>query len=246
MAHGPLRVPCPKSIYTIPPSSPVYNVTYVTQTTTSDGNISASYTAGYLGAFVMGAAVGAIVANGTGYYYPPYIGYPVGGYPYYHPYCTPYGYGGYATPYYNSRSGAYGYSSTTYGAYGKTTTAAQYNPYTGTYARGASTSNAYGRQSVGQAYNPYTGTYGATHQGSSPTAQWGQSYVQQGNKSAYTQHYSTANGSVGSIQGSLGRPTAMPLPLHSGIPTPEKTPAATCTQGTTATPIKVRFRLAKI
>ena len=194
----------PQVIYTIPPSSPVYNVTYVTQTTTSDGNISASYTAGYLGAFVMGAAVGAIVANGTGYYYPPYIGYPVGGYPYYHPYCTPYGYGGYATPYYNSRSGAYGYSSTTYGAYGKTTTAAQYNPYTGTYARGASTSNAYGRQSVGQAYNPYTGTYGATHQGSSPTAQWGQSYVQQGNKSAYTQHYSTANGSVGSIQGSQG------------------------------------------
>jgi hypothetical protein len=44
------------------------STTYVTQTTTSDGNISASYTAGYLGAFVMGAAVGAIVANGTGYY----------------------------------------------------------------------------------------------------------------------------------------------------------------------------------
>jgi hypothetical protein len=193
----------PQVIYTIPPSSPVYNVTYVTQTTTSNGNISASYTAGYLGAFVMGAAVGAVICSGTGYYYPPFIGYPPMGYPYYHPYATPYGYG-YSTPYYNSHTGAYGYSNTTYGAYGKTTTAAQYNPYTGTYARGASTSNAYGRQSVGQAYNPYTGTYGATHQGSSPTAQWGQSYVQQGNKSAYTQHYSTANGSVGSIQGSQG------------------------------------------
>lgn len=193
----------PQVIYTIPASSPVYNVTYVTQTTTSDGNIVASYTAGYLGAFVMGAAVGAIVCSGTGYYYPPYIGYPIGGYPYYHPYPTPYGYG-YGTPYYNSRTGAYGYSTTHYGPYGKTTTAAQYNPYTGTYARGASTSNAFGRQSVGQAYNPYTGTYAATHQGSSPTAQWGQSYVQQGNKSAYTQHYSTANGSVGSIQGSQG------------------------------------------
>jgi uncharacterized membrane protein YgcG len=195
----------PQVIYTIPPSSPVYNVTYVTQVTTSSGDVQASYTAGYLGAFVMGAAVGAIIANGTGYYYPPYIGYPVGGYPYYHPYPTPYGYGGYgSTPYYNSRTGAYGYSNTSYGAYGKTTTAAQYNPYTGTYARGASTSTAYGRQSVGQAYNPYTGTYSATHQGSSPTARWGQSYVQQGNKSAYSQHYSTANGSVGSIQGSQG------------------------------------------
>jgi hypothetical protein len=195
----------PQVIYTIPPSSPVYNVTYVTQTTTADGNISSSYTAGYLGAFVMGTAVGAIVASGTGYYYPPYIGYPVGGYPYYHPYPTPYGYGGYAsTPYYNTRTGAYGVASTAYGPYGKTTAAAQYNPYTGTCARGASTTTAYGKQSVAQAYNPYTGTYAATHQGSSPTAQWGQSYVQQGNRSATAQHYSTVNGTVGSVQGSQG------------------------------------------
>ena len=61
-----------------------------------------------------------------------------------------------------------------------------------------------GKQSVGQAYNPYTGSYGATHQGSSPTAQWGSSYVSQGNKSATTQHYSNANGTVASGQGSQG------------------------------------------
>ena len=61
----------PQVIYTIPPSSPVYNVTYVTQVTTTDGNVQSSYTAGYLGAFVMGAAVGAIVTSGTGYYYQP-------------------------------------------------------------------------------------------------------------------------------------------------------------------------------
>jgi len=194
----------PQVIYTIPPSSPVYNVTYVTQTTTLDGNIQASYTAGYLGAFVMGAAVGAIVCSGTGYYYPPYIGYPAYGYPVYHPYATPYGYGAYGTPYYNTRTGAYGVSSTTYGAYGSTTRAASYNPYTGTYKQGTSVSTPYGRQSAGQAYNPYTGTYGATHQGSSPTAQWGQSYVQRGNQAAYTQHYSTENGTVASAQGSQG------------------------------------------
>jgi hypothetical protein len=211
LAQGPWTTAnsVPQVIYTIPPSSPVYNVTYVTQVTTSSGNVQSSYTAGYLGAFVMGAAVGAIVANGSGYYSPPYIGYPVGGYPCYRPYPTPYGmygaYGGYgATPYYNSRTGAYGVSQTSYGAYGSATRTASYNPYTGTSARTASTSTAYGRQSVGQAYNPYTGTYGATHQGSSPTAQWGQSYVSQGNKSAYTQHYSTANGTVASAQGSQG------------------------------------------
>ena len=65
-------------------------------------------------------------------------------------------------------------------------------------------STAYGKQSVGQAYNPYTGTYGATHQGSSPTAQWGQSYVSNGNKSATTQHYSTSQGTVASAQTSSG------------------------------------------
>ncbi len=196
----------PQVIYTIPPSSPVYNVTYVTQVTNSDGYIQSSYTAGYLGVFVMGAAVGAIVTSGTGYYYPPYIGYPIGGYPYYHPYATPYGvYGAYGgTSYYHTGTGAYGVSQTTYGAYGSTTHTASYNPYTGTSTRTASTSTAYGKQSVGQAYNPYTGSYGATHQGSSPTAQWGQSYVSNGNKSATSQHYSTANGTVASAQGSQG------------------------------------------
>ena len=195
----------PQVIYTIPASSPVYNVTYVTQVTTSDGNVQSSYTAGYLGAFVMGAAVGAIVASGTGYYYPPYIGYPAYGYPVYRPYPTPYGYyGAYGGSYYHTGTGAYGVSQTAYGPYGSATRTASYNPYTGTSARTASVSTAYGRQSVGQAYNPYTGTYGATHQGSSPTAQWGQSYVSNGNKAAYTQHYSTANGTVASAQGSQG------------------------------------------
>jgi len=190
----------PQQIYTIPPSSPVYNVTYVTQTTTSDGNIQASYTQGYMGGFVTGLAVGAIVCSGTGYYYPPYIGYPAYGYPVYHPYPTAYG----GMPYYNSATGAYGVSQTAYGAYRSATRAASYNPYTGTYKQGGSVSTPYGKQSAGQAYNPYTGTYGATHQGSSPTAQWGQSYVSNGNKSAYSQHYSTAQGSVGSVQGSQG------------------------------------------
>ena len=190
----------PQVIYTIPPSSPVYNVTYVTQTTTSSGTVQCSHTAGYLGAFVIGVTVGAIVANGTGYYYPPYIYRPPYGYPVYRPYPMPYGYGSF----YNTANGSYGRYQTAYGPYGSATRAASYNPYTGTYKQGASVATPYGRQSVGQAYNPYTGTYAATHQGSSPTAQWGQSYVSNGNKSAYTQHYSTAQGTVASAQGSQG------------------------------------------
>ncbi len=193
----------PQVIYTIPPSSPVYNVTYVTQTTTSSGTVECSHTAGYMGAFVVGVGVGAVVYSGTGYYYPPYMYYPPYGYPVYRPYPMPYGYAyGYGS-FYNT-NGSYGRYQTAYGPYGSATRAASYNPYTGTYKTGASVATPYGRQTVGQAYNPYTGTYGATHQGSSPTAQWGQSYVSNGNKSAYTQHYSTAQGTVASAQGSQG------------------------------------------
>src|SRR5438067_2918284 len=75
----------PQEIYTIPPSSPVYNVTYVTQTANSDGTVQSSYTAGYLGAFVLGAATGSIIANGSGYWWPPYA---YGGY---YPYAATYG-----------------------------------------------------------------------------------------------------------------------------------------------------------
>lgn len=192
----------PKEIYTIPPTSPVYNVTYVTQTTTPDGYIQSSYTAGYLGAFVLGAATGAIIANGSGYYWPPYV-YPAWRYAGYYPYAATYGYR-YGTPYYNSATGAYGWKQTAYGPYGSATRAEGYNPYTGTYARGASVSTPYGSRSAAQAYNPYTGTYAQTRQGSSPNAQWGSSYASKGNESAYTGHYSTANGTVAGAAGSQG------------------------------------------
>ena len=190
----------PPEIYQIPPSSPVYNVTYVTQSTNSAGVVTASYTAGYLGTFVAGAVLGAILADGTGYYYPPYIGYPAYGYPIYRPYAATYGVGSFYNPY----TGAYGAGRGVYGPYRGAAAGASYNPYTGTYARGATAYGPYGSRSVAQAYNPYTGTYAATRQGSSPYASWGQSVVSQGNRSAYAQHVSTANGAVGSIQGSKG------------------------------------------
>ena len=190
----------PQEIYTIPPSSPVYNVTYVTQTTTSSGDVQSSYTAGYLGAFVMGAALGAVVAGGTGYYYPPVYGVGYYGYPTYHPYPCTYG----ATPYYNTATGAYGASQTAYGPYGSATRSASYNPYTGTYARSGSVSTPYGSAAAGQAYNPYTGAYGQTKQGSNAYGSWGSSTVSTPYGSASAQHQTTAYGSEGSIQTSAG------------------------------------------
>jgi hypothetical protein len=191
----------PQVIYTIPPSSPVYNVTYVTQVTTSDGNVQASHTAGYMGAFVMGVATGTVIAGGTGYYYPPYVAaYPGYTYPVYYP--TPCTYG--AASYYHSATGAYGVSQTAYGPYGSATKTASYNPYTGTYAKTGSVSTAYGSAAAGRAYNPYTGASAATMQGSNAYASWGSSVVSKGGQTAYTQHYSTAQGTAGSVQTSSG------------------------------------------
>lgn len=186
----------PKEIYSIPPDSPVYNVTYVTQGTTDEGTIEASYTAGYVGTYI----VGDTVATGTGYYYSPYYYYPIDGYPIYYPYACTYGVGSY----YNAYTGAYGTAYGVYGPYGGAAAARSYNPYTGTYARGATAYGPYGSRSVAQAYNPYTGTYAASRQGSTAYGSWGQSVVSKGDRSAYTQHVSNANGTIGSIQGSKG------------------------------------------
>lgn len=220
----------PQQIYTIPPSSPVYNVTYVTQTTTSSGSVQSSYTAGYMGTFIVGLTVGAIIAGGTGYYYPPYIYRPIYGYPIYHPYAATYGYGSY----YNSYTGAYGVARGVYGPYGGATGYASYNPYTGTYARGGSVYGPYGSASAGRAYNPYTGAYArggtvstaygsrsaasgynpstgvgaATRQGSSPYGQWGSSVVSNGNRTVQTGHVSTSQGTYAGARSSTGAAVA--------------------------------------
>ena len=195
----------PKEIYTIPSNSPIYNVTYVTQTANPDGTVTSNYTAGYLGTFILGAATGAILADGSGYWWPPYCnaGYY---YPYPATYCGAYyGYGyHYGTPYYDYNTGAYGWHGSAYGPNGSAAWGAGYNPYTGTYARGGTVSTPYGTRSAAQAYNPYTGTYAQTRQGSSPTAQWGSSYVSRGNQSATTGHYSTANGTIAGASTSAG------------------------------------------
>jgi hypothetical protein len=100
--------------------------------------------------------------------------------------------------------GYYGTSGGAYGAYGSAHYSQGYNPSTGTYARGASTSTAYGTQKVGQAYNPYTGAYGATHQGSNAYSNWGSSTVSKNGQTVDTQHYSDANGTVGTAESSNG------------------------------------------
>jgi len=182
-AEGPWEVASniPKEIYTIPASSPVNHVTYVTIEEDDDDDewVTFAYVAAYTGLMIgWGCAVW-----GSGWYYPPY-GYYGGFYPRYYPYPHTYGMGAWYNPY----TGGYGRGAAVYGPYGGVGMGASYNPRTGTYARGAAAYGPYGSRAAGQAYNPRTGTYGQTRQGSNVYGNWGTSSVQRGDNWAQTAH----------------------------------------------------------
>ncbi len=196
----------PQVIYTIPVNSPCYNLTFVTQTVTTTGYIEASYTSGYMGAFVVGAGAGVVVACGTGFYNPPFFYYPPVGFPIcyvgamtYGAYAFhPYYYGGVAFgASYNPYTGNFARSATAYGPYGRASVGQAYNPRTGTYARGGTVSTPYGTRSAGHAYNPYTGGAAATRQGSNAYGQAGRSAYSNGHGGyATTGQVSTSAGTV--------------------------------------------------
>ena len=171
----------PKEIYQIPVSSPSHHVTYVTIEEDNDDDwVVFAAAAGYTGMMV---AWGCTVW-GSGYYYPPYVGYG-GYYPYYYGHFPTYGY----SAWYNPWTGAYGRSAGVYGPYGGAGVGARYNPRTGTYARGAAAYGPYGARGVAQAYNPRTGTYAQTRQGSNVYGSWGSTSVQRGDDWAKTNRY---------------------------------------------------------
>ncbi|MGE0420584.1 MAG: hypothetical protein AB7O80_27570, partial [Acetobacteraceae bacterium] len=124
----------PQAIYTIPPSSPMYPVTYVTVQAYDPATVTYAYTAGYM----MGFVTAGVLVFGTGYYYPPYI-YP-GRVPGYFPY--PYTYAG--RVWYNGATGAWARGGAVYGPYGSARGAAYYNPNNGAWARGGAIYGPYG------------------------------------------------------------------------------------------------------
>ena len=169
----------PQQIYEIPISSPSYHVTYVTAEDDDDDDdwVLFASAAAYTGLMVgWGVALW-----GTGYYYPPYIGYR-GFYPAYYPHFPTYGYGAR----YNPWTGSYGRGAAVYGPYGGAGVGARYNPRTGTYARGAAAYGPYGARGVAGSYNPRTGVYGATRQGSNVYGSWGSTGVRRGDDWAAT------------------------------------------------------------
>ncbi len=172
-ANGPWQAAdtIPKEIYTIPPSSPVHNVTYVYVYDSTPTYVTYGYMAGYFGVYYSSGCI----VYGTGWYYPPYYYYG-GYYPIY--YSWPYTYG--VGAWYNPYTGTYGRGAAYYGPYGGAGYAARYNPRTGTYSRGGYAYGPYNARGWAEAYNPRTGTYARTRQGANVYGNWGSTYVQRG------------------------------------------------------------------
>jgi len=198
-ANGPWEAAdtIPREIYSIPPNSSKYHVTYVTIQDSSPDTVTYAYTAGYTGIYVgYGVAMW-----GTGYYYPPYYAYGLYPYPVYWP-CPYYTYG--ASAWYNPADGAYERGSALYGPYGGFARGAAYNPATGAYSWGRSAWGPYGSAASGGFYNPSTGTWGGGYRASNGYQSWGQSVVGRGGQVAHSASYSDSRGTVGGIQTSSG------------------------------------------
>ena len=174
----------PAQIYDIPPSSPLYNVTYVKVYNSTPDVVHVGYTPGYYGTVVSANTM--TVVYGTGWYYPPYIspiawygwpytygvgagftysedtgwsvgfGYGYGYYPWYYPWWGPMAYYGCCWyPYYG------------WGAWGGAAVANVYGVWGNT---------AYSRTGAAWA-NPYTGNYGAATSGAYHNTQTGRSTI---------------------------------------------------------------------
>lgn len=147
--NGPFEIvkAVPEVIYTIPPSSPIYNVTYVRVYQTEPDAVWFGYTMGYLSGYL---AWGTFV-YGTGWYYRPWIRPALR--PIYFPRPVTYGIGAFYSPV-RGVFGRYGYA---YGPYRGIAGGAYYNARTGTYVRGRAAAGPLGARGFVAAYNPRTG-----------------------------------------------------------------------------------------
>jgi hypothetical protein len=210
----------PEVIYTIPPSSPLYPVTYVKVYAATPASVTYGYTAGYM----MGFITAGVLVYGTGYYYPPVV--VPGPVPVFYPY--PYSYAG--NVWYNTSTGGWARGGTVYGPYGAASGGRYYNPATGGWAQGAAVYGPYGGAGAWSAYNPNTGRYsrgsaawgpngatgnasfynpstgisGSTVQNTNAYGRWGSSVISGPNQTVNTQSRSNAQGSAGGFQSTSG------------------------------------------
>ena len=210
----------PAAIYGIPPTSPLYPVTYVRVYAVTPTTITYGYMSGYAMTYVSSG----VVVYGTGYVYPPvviagpvpiYFPYPVtysGSYAYstasgayvhggaaYGPY-----YGAHGGSAYNPATGAYAHGGAVYGPYGGAAGFSAYNPSTGSYAQGSASWGSYGGTANGSFYNARTGVSGSTNQNSNAYSRWGSSQVSGPNQTVNTASGSNSNGTAAGFTSSTG------------------------------------------
>jgi hypothetical protein len=211
----------PATIYTIPPTDPLYPVTYVHVASATPSAVTYAYTSGY----AMGFISAGVLVYGTGYYYPPVV--IPGPVPAYYPYPLPYAggvvynsttgtwaHGGYAYgPYggaarwgtaYNPATGAWARGGAVYGPNGGAAGFNAYNPSTGSYAHGSASWGAYGGTANASFYNANTGVSGTTHQNTSAYGRSGSSTFTGPNKTVNTASGSNSRGSAAGFSSSTG------------------------------------------
>jgi hypothetical protein len=166
----------PAVIYTLPPSSPVHNVTYVKVYGSTQAAVYVGYTPGYYGTVVSSTNV---VVYGTGWYYPPYVGTAWYGWSYTYGHGVGFGWsvnGGwgvaygvgygwstyyYPAPWYGPVAGYYAYGCCAYGGVAAANVYGQWGnvAYSGTKAAWANPSTGnYGKGGVYSGVNTATGT----------------------------------------------------------------------------------------
>jgi hypothetical protein len=150
----------PSVVRTIPPSNPLYPVTYVQVYAATPTTVTYGYTSGYM----MGFVTAGVLAYGTGYYYPPVI--VPGPVPAYFPY--PYSYA--AGVRYNPYTGVWARGGSVYGPNGGAGAWSAYNPSMGTYSHGSGVWGPYGGTGHAAFYNPRPALRGAPHRTATCTA----------------------------------------------------------------------------
>ncbi|MBA1157025.1 SH3 domain-containing protein [Microvirga mediterraneensis] len=177
----------PDAIYAIPPSSPVYDATYVRVYDTEPDAVWYGYTMGYLSGFL---AWGTYV-YGSGWYYPPYwYNWPGSAYPIYYPRPATWGIGAY----YNPVRGMYGRYGYAYGPYRGIAGARTWNPATGTYGRAGAAWGPRGTAGFVGAYNPRGDAGGYLAGGRNVYGAWTSAGVKRGSEWARATARDTAGG----------------------------------------------------
>jgi len=188
--EGPwqLATEVPEEIYDIPPSSPLYNATYVQVYDTEPDAVWYSYTMGYHYCFLAWDTC----VYGTGWYYPPYwYDWPDYDDPIYYPQPVTWGIGAY----YNPVRGVYGRYGYAYGPYRGIAGVRTWNPRTGTYGRAGAAWGPHGAAGFVAAANPRTDRAGYVAGGRNVYGAWKSAGVKSGSEWARITARTGAGGS---------------------------------------------------